>query len=147
MSTSPLALTAPVVANPAAAAGSSSSTSSSSSNAGAQSAIDALGNPDTFLQLLVAQLQYQDPESPADGTTFVTQLATFAGVEEQSAMRTDLDSIYGVAQQYSASLASAAASTTAPAGTAASTTTPGPTTPGTTAVANNTGRATGATSN
>src|SRR5580698_1390052 len=109
MSTSPIGLTTPTVSNPTAA-----SSSSSSSSASSQAAIDALGNPDTFLQLLVAQLQYQDPESPADGTTFVTQLATFAGVEEQSAMRTDLDSINGVAQQYSASLASAAASTTTP---------------------------------
>jgi flagellar basal-body rod modification protein FlgD len=133
MSTSPLGLTAPAVASPAASSGSSSSTSTAS----AQSAIDALGNPNTFLQLLVAQLQYQDPQSPADGTTFVTQLATFAGVEEQSAMRTDLDSINGVAQQYSASLASAAA-------TAASTTTPDPTTAGTAAAANST---TGATAN
>jgi flagellar basal-body rod modification protein FlgD len=158
MSTSPLGLTAPVVANPAAAPGTSSatssaSTSSSSSSAGAQSAIDALGNPDTFLQLLVAQLQYQDPTSPADGTTFVTQLATFAGVEEQSAMRTDLDSINSVAQQYSASLASAAASTTSSgattsASTAASTTTSGSSTTGTAAANSTTGAtANGTTSN
>ena len=99
----------------AAAAASSSSTSSSSSSSTDQSAIDALGNPDTFLQLLVAQLQYQDPESPADGTAFVTQLATFSGVEEQSAMRSDLDSINTVAQAWSggpAALTTPAASST-----------------------------------
>jgi flagellar basal-body rod modification protein FlgD len=112
MSTSPVNLNSstPVTASPAA----SSPSSSAGTNASAQNAIDALGNPDTFLQLLVAQLQYQDPESPADGTTFVTQLATFSGVEEQSAMRSDLDSINGVAQQWSASqtAASTAASST-----------------------------------
>jgi flagellar basal-body rod modification protein FlgD len=107
MSTSPVNLTAPSLTNPAV-----NPAASSSSSASAQSAIDALGNPDTFLTLLVAQLQYQDPESPADGTAFVTQLATFSGVEEQSAMRTDLDSINGVAQQYSASLTAAATATT-----------------------------------
>jgi flagellar basal-body rod modification protein FlgD len=143
MSTSPLGLTAPSVSNPA-----TSSSSSSTSNQSAQAAVDALGNPDTFLQLLVAQLQYQDPTSPADGTTFVTQLATFAGVEEQSAMRTDLDSINGVAQQYSASLASSAASSATPgaatpAAAAASTATTDPATTGTAA----TNSATGTSSN
>jgi flagellar basal-body rod modification protein FlgD len=117
MSTSPIGLTTPTVSNPTAA-----SSSSSSSSASSQAAIDALGNPDTFLQLLVAQLQYQDPESPADGTTFVTQLATFAGVEEQSAMRSDLDSINTVAQQHSATLPSASAAAATPAATTASTT-------------------------
>jgi flagellar basal-body rod modification protein FlgD len=112
MSTSPVNLNAPSLTNPAV-----NPAASSSSSASAQSAIDALGNPDTFLTLLVAQLQYQDPESPADGTAFVTQLATFSGVEEQSAMRTDLDSINGVAQQYSASLTAAASTATTPAAT------------------------------
>jgi flagellar basal-body rod modification protein FlgD len=101
MSTSQLGLSpaSSGLRNPSATSTPSPSAPSSSSE---QSAIDALGNPDTFLQLLVAQLQYQDPESPADGTTFVTQLATFSGVEEQSAMRTDLDGIDKVAQQYAA---------------------------------------------
>jgi flagellar basal-body rod modification protein FlgD len=57
-----------------------------------------LGNPDAFLTLLVAQLQYQDPESPADGTAFVTQLATFAGVAQDAQMRNDLDSIDQIAE-------------------------------------------------
>lgn len=113
MSTSPTGLTTPTVSNPTAA-----SAASAASSASEQSAIDALGNPNTFLQLLVAQLQYQDPASPADGTTFVTQLATFAGVEEQSAMRSDLDSINTVAQQVSATLPAASSD----AATSASTT-------------------------
>lgn len=36
---------------------------------------------DTFLKLLVAQLRYQDPMSPADGTEFVAQTAQFTMVE------------------------------------------------------------------
>ena len=86
------------ILNPAASSTSSSS-SSPSSDSGTQGAVDALANPDTFLQLLVAQLKYQDPDSPADGTAFVTQLATFSGVEEQTQMRTDLDSINQILQQ------------------------------------------------
>src|SRR5580692_2220584 len=108
--------TSPVSPNPLATPTSASSSSSSSSSSAAQSSINALSDPNTFLQLLVAQLKYQDPESPADGTTFVTQLATFAGVQEQTQMRTDLDSIDAVAKQMAASQA-AAASNSYPAGT------------------------------
>ena len=53
-----------------------------------------------FLQLLVAQLQNQDPMNPTDGTQFVTQLAQMQGVEESintgqdvTAIRQDLDQI------------------------------------------------------
>jgi flagellar basal-body rod modification protein FlgD len=92
------------------------STSSSSSNeSAAQSSLDALGDPSTFLTLLVAQLKYQDPESPADGTAFVTQLATFAGVEQQSQMRSDLDSIDSIAETFAASQTATAPTTATPA--------------------------------
>lgn len=55
-----------------------------------------------FLQLLVAQLQNQDPLNPTDSTTFVTQLAQFQQLEQSvnsgqdiSAMRQDLDQLAG----------------------------------------------------
>lgn len=37
---------------------------------------------DVFLQLLVAQLKYQDPTSPAEGTEFLAQTAQFTMVEK-----------------------------------------------------------------
>ena len=37
---------------------------------------------DTFLQLLVAQLKYQDPTNPADSTEFLAQTAQFTMVEK-----------------------------------------------------------------
>ena len=49
-------------------------------------------NEDEFLQLLVAQLQNQDPTNPTDSTTFVTQLAQFSSLEQLIAIRGDLDS-------------------------------------------------------
>lgn len=60
--------------------GSSSSTSSSTSS-GSDILSNGLGE-DTFLKLLVAQLQYQNPLSPTDGTQFMSQLAQFAQVEK-----------------------------------------------------------------
>ncbi|PIE16227.1 MAG: flagellar basal body rod modification protein [Rhodobacterales bacterium] len=38
---------------------------------------------DTFLKMMTAQVQNQDPMNPMDSTEFSTQLATFSGVEQQ----------------------------------------------------------------
>jgi flagellar basal-body rod modification protein FlgD len=46
-----------------------------------------------FLQLLVAQIQYQDPTNPTDSTAFVTQLAQFCSLEQLIAIHGDLDSL------------------------------------------------------
>ena len=43
---------------------------------------DDLGDKDTFLKLLVAQLKYQDPSNPADSTQFLAQTAQFTQVEK-----------------------------------------------------------------
>jgi flagellar basal-body rod modification protein FlgD len=54
---------------------------------------DPLKDKNTFLQLLVAQLKYQDPSQPADGLQFVTQLAQFTTLEQQVQMTEDLGAI------------------------------------------------------
>lgn len=59
---------------------------SESSSAAASVAANA-GNYNAFLQLLVTQLRHQDPLKPMDPTETVTQLATFASVEQ--AMQTN----------------------------------------------------------
>jgi flagellar basal-body rod modification protein FlgD len=41
-----------------------------------------LGDKDTFMKLLVAQLKYQDPSNPADSTQFMSQTAQFTQVEK-----------------------------------------------------------------
>jgi flagellar basal-body rod modification protein FlgD len=72
---------------------SSTTASSQNSSSSSSSGSSALANESTFLTLLVAQLQNQDPTQPADGMQFVTQLAQFSSLEQNLAMRNDLDSI------------------------------------------------------
>lgn len=63
-----------------------------------QSALD----PQAFLQLLVAQLQYQDPTSPADMSSFMTQTATLTQTQSISAMQTSLTSLLTTQQAQTA---------------------------------------------
>ena len=53
---------------------------------------DALGR-NQFLQLLVAQLQHQDPMNPLDGTDFSAQLAQFSSLEQMFNMNDALAKI------------------------------------------------------
>ena len=46
-----------------------------------------------FLQLLVAQLQNQDPTDPADSTQFVTQLAQFQTMDQSMSQGTNISGI------------------------------------------------------
>jgi flagellar basal-body rod modification protein FlgD len=75
---------------------STSATTASGTSTSSQdlsSSANSLANQQTFLQLLVAQLQHQDPTQPVQGTEFVTQLATFSDVEQNLAVRQDVDAI------------------------------------------------------
>jgi flagellar basal-body rod modification protein FlgD len=71
--------------------------SPTSTSKSASSATDGLVSEQTFLQLLVAQLQNQDPTQPQDGTQFVAQLAQFSSLEQEIQMRQDLDTLAGAA--------------------------------------------------
>jgi flagellar basal-body rod modification protein FlgD len=80
--------------------GNSSSSSSYTPQASTAADPTAPVTENMFLQLLVAQLQNQDPTNPADSTTFVTQLAQFQTMEQSmnqgtdiSAIRADLDQL------------------------------------------------------
>jgi flagellar basal-body rod modification protein FlgD len=64
-------------------------------------------NFDTFLVLLTAQLQNQDPLSPMDSTQFTQQLVQFSQVEQQIRTNEQLEGLVG---QYQAASAGAALS-------------------------------------
>jgi len=66
------------------ATGSSSEAAQAAAAAAAKAAAKGkdLGDKDTFMKLLVAQLKYQDPSNPADSTQFLAQTAQFTQVEK-----------------------------------------------------------------
>src|SRR4051812_13576478 len=53
----------------------------------------ATESKDTFLKLLVAQLKYQNPMSPTDGTQFLQQTAQFTMVEKLEDLSTKSDAL------------------------------------------------------
>ncbi|MGN6782680.1 MAG: flagellar hook capping FlgD N-terminal domain-containing protein [Marmoricola sp.] len=53
---------------------------------GATDATGSFGDQNTFLQLLVSQLKYQDPMSPADPTAFMSQTAQFSALQQMQAV-------------------------------------------------------------
>ena len=50
-------------------------------------------NYDAFLRLLVAQMQNQDPTEPQDSSQYLSQLASFAAVEQNIATNSKLDNL------------------------------------------------------
>ncbi|PLX91131.1 MAG: hypothetical protein C0620_12110 [Desulfuromonas sp.] len=58
----------------------------------ATSSSNTLGQED-FLELLVAQLENQDPLDPQSNTEFVAQLATFSALEQQTITNDKLDDV------------------------------------------------------
>ncbi|MGC0055326.1 flagellar hook assembly protein FlgD [Brucella pituitosa] len=62
---------------------------SSSSNAAAKASVDY----NSFLKLLVTQMQNQDPTQPMDATQYVSQLATFSNVEQAVQMNSKLETL------------------------------------------------------
>jgi flagellar basal-body rod modification protein FlgD len=82
----------------------------SSSSAASATGLGAAPSEDEFLQLLVAQLQNQDPMNPTDSTQFVSELAQFSELEQVIGIRGDIESYHSEAQ--TAAAAAAASSTT-----------------------------------
>jgi flagellar basal-body rod modification protein FlgD len=81
------ALAAATTAANAAAAAAASAAASSATNSASSTAANPLialsSNFTDFLQMLMTQLQNQDPTSPMDTNEFTTELVQFTGVEQQ----------------------------------------------------------------
>ena len=77
---------------PSTTPGSTTGTATTSTDA-TIAATDNLGNETTFLQLLVSEIQNQDPTQPMDSSTFLSQLAEFSSVEQLIGIRQDVSQL------------------------------------------------------
>lgn len=64
------------------------STTSSSTSSSTSSTDNSTLSSQAFLQLLVAQLQYQDPSQPVDTSSFMNETATLSQVQTMQSMQT-----------------------------------------------------------
>ena len=68
-------------------------TTSTTSTTSTSASTSALADYDTFIQLLVAQLENQDPLDPTDTTEFTNQLVQYANLEQQMTTNDKLDDV------------------------------------------------------
>ena len=59
---------------------------------------------DTFLKLLVTQMQYQDPLSPMDNGEYVAQLAQFSALEQMTEVASGLSDVYSLVENMDTSI-------------------------------------------
>ncbi len=83
-----------------------SSAAQNAANSAAQSQQQLATNMNTFLTLLTAQLQHQDPLNPTDTSQFTNQLVLFAQVQQQIDINQNLTTMMG--SQNNAALAASA---------------------------------------
>ena len=72
----------------------STPTQGSSSTSSPTPASTVAATQNMFLQLLVAQLQNQDPTQPMDSSAFVTQLAQMQQLQQSTASGQDITAIH-----------------------------------------------------
>ncbi|MCQ8780937.1 flagellar hook assembly protein FlgD [Mangrovibrevibacter kandeliae] len=76
--------------------GSTPTTNTNPTSATKSDAASASLDYDAFLNLLVAQMKYQDPLNPMDSSEYMSQFATFSNVEQAIKTNTKLDSLLNV---------------------------------------------------
>jgi flagellar basal-body rod modification protein FlgD len=89
----------------------SAASTGSSADTAAESNSNSTVSKDMFLQLLVAQIKYQDPMNPADGATYLTQLAQFQQLEQGINTGEDVAAIKSSLEEIAAALAQAKTTT------------------------------------
>jgi len=78
-------------------------TSPTGANSSSGTAASQFSNPQMFLQLLVAELQNQDPTSPTDPSTIMQQTSELSQVEAVNTMTTAITGEQTASQQNEAS--------------------------------------------
>src|SRR5271163_4816060 len=74
---------------------STDNTSGSGSSTSSASSVGSLTSEQTFLQLLVAQIQNQDPLNPTDSIQFVGQLVQYSELEQLMGINQGVQTLTG----------------------------------------------------
>jgi flagellar basal-body rod modification protein FlgD len=82
-----------VLSKPASSAPTKAASSGTTASPGAVKSITKENPKETFMKLLVAQLEHQNPLSPMDNTQFTQQLAQFTSLEQLQSMNTNLSAL------------------------------------------------------
>ena len=82
-----------VLTKPSSSTSTTALASTTTASAGATQGATKESPKETFLTLLVAQLQHQDPLAPQDNTQFTAQLAQFTSLEQLQNMNTNLSAL------------------------------------------------------
>lgn len=72
---------------------SSTATSSSSSSSSSTSSSTSSLDENAFLQLMVTEMENQDPTNPMDDTQYASQLAQYSSLEQMTQVNTNLKSL------------------------------------------------------
>lgn len=83
------------------AASNSDATAASSTSASSASTNNNLINENTFMNLLVKELQNQDPTSPMSNSDFISELAQFNSMNQLSSMNTSMQNLASTIDQSS----------------------------------------------
>ncbi|MGI4745134.1 MAG: flagellar hook assembly protein FlgD [Janthinobacterium lividum] len=97
-SPSDLITAAELAAKKANASNTAAATASSTTNTTSNALSSLTSNYNQFLSLLTAQLSHQDPTSPMQTDSFTSELAQFAGVEQQINTNTNLTQLLSLNQ-------------------------------------------------
>lgn len=85
--------TVPTAAAATTSSSSNAASSAASSNTTAAAAASATVDYNSFLKLLVAELQNQDPTNPTDPTQYLSQIASFSAVGQTVQTNQKLDTM------------------------------------------------------
>ncbi len=80
------------------AASGTNSAAADASSAASSAMTSIAGNFNSFLTMLTTQLQNQDPSSPMDSNQFTSEIATFAGVQQQVSTNANLGQLISMTQ-------------------------------------------------
>jgi flagellar basal-body rod modification protein FlgD len=82
-----------VLSKPLSSAPTTAASSGTPASSGAVKGTTKENPKETFMKLLVAQLEHQNPLSPMDNTQFTQQLAQFTSLEQLQSMNTNLSAL------------------------------------------------------